>query len=100
MKPFPVTAPFPVSANVSRMQPSSTLAAMQAAEALRAAGADVVDFGNGEHDFDTPENIKPPAAETMPPGQKKDPLNGGTRVLHPTIFYFYHNHFGTRYATT
>ena len=40
----PATSPFPVSQNVSNMKPS-TLAAMQAAEALRATGANVVDFG-------------------------------------------------------
>jgi len=56
---------FTVSKNVSRMKPSSTLAAMQAAEALRATGANVVDFGAGEPDFDTPENIKRAAAEAL-----------------------------------
>ncbi len=50
--------PFPVAENVARMQPSSTLAAMQAAIALRNEGHDVVDFGPGEPDFDTPEHIK------------------------------------------
>ena len=56
------TVSFPVSQNVSKMQPSSTLAAMQAAESMRAAGLNVVDFGAGEPDFDTPENIKHAAA--------------------------------------
>ena len=58
-------SPFPVSPNVGRMKPSSTLAAMQAAEALRATGANVVDFGAGEPDFDTPDNIKAAATEAM-----------------------------------
>jgi aspartate aminotransferase len=40
------------------MQSSATMAAMQAAETLRASGADVCDFGAGEPDFDTPDNIK------------------------------------------
>src|SRR6266853_831227 len=97
MKTFPMTSPFPVSENVSRMQPSSTLAAMQAAEALRAAGADVVDFGAGEPDFDTPENIKRAAAEAMRAGQTKYTATGGTRELQQAIINFYQNQFGTRY---
>jgi len=97
MKTFPMTSPFPVSENVSRMQPSSTLAAMQAAQALRAAGADVVDFGAGEPDFDTPENIKRAAAEAMRAGQTKYTSTGGTRELQEAIINFYQNQFGTRY---
>ncbi|PYT18365.1 MAG: hypothetical protein DMF51_00300 [Acidobacteria bacterium] len=37
---------------------SPTLAVMMEAKALRERGVDVVDFGPGEPDFDTPENIK------------------------------------------
>ena len=97
MKTFPMTSPFLVSENVSRMQPSSTLAAMQAAQALRAAGADVVDFGAGEPDFDTPDNIKRAAAEAMRAGQTKYTSTGGTRELQQAIINFYQNQFGTRY---
>ena len=92
-----MTSPFLVSENVSRMQPSSTLAAMQAAQALRAAGADVVDFGAGEPDFDTPDNIKRAAAEAMRAGQTKYTSTGGTRELQQAIINFYQNQFGTRY---
>src|SRR5882672_10180852 len=91
------TAPFPVSANVSRMKPSSTLAAMQAAEALRAAGANVVDFGAGEPDFDTPENIKRAAAEAMGAGKTKYTPTAGTRELQQAIIDFYEQQFGTGY---
>ena len=62
MKTFPAMSPFLVSENVARMQSSATMAAMQAAEALRASGASVCDFGAGEPDFDTPDNIKEAAA--------------------------------------
>ena len=53
-----VISKFPVSARVAEMKASSTLAAMQAADAMRAEGIDVVDLGAGEPDFDTPQNIK------------------------------------------
>ncbi len=88
---------FLVSNNVSRMQPSSTLAAMQAADALRAAGANVVDFGAGEPDFDTPENIKQAAVEAMRAGQTKYTPTAGTRQLQQAIIDFYTREFGADY---
>ena len=97
MKTWPVMSPFSSSDNVSKMQSSSTLAAMQAAEALRAAGADVVDFGAGEPDFDTPENIKQAAAEAMRKGQTKYTSTGGTRELQRAIINFYQRQFQAEY---
>jgi len=79
------------------MQASSTLAAMQAAEALRAEGKNVVDFGAGEPDFDTPENIKRAAAEAMRAGKTKYTSTGGTRELQQSIIDFYANTFGASY---
>jgi aspartate aminotransferase len=80
------------------MQSSSTLAAMQAAQALRSAGADVVDFGAGEPDFDTPANIKRAAEEAMLAGRTKYTSTGGIRELQEAIIGFYRNHFGADYA--
>jgi aspartate aminotransferase len=97
MKTFPVMAQFTASDNVARMQSSSTLAAMQAAQALRAAGADVVDFGAGEPDFDTPENIKNAAAEAMRQGKTKYTSTGGTRELPKAIIDFYQRTFNVEY---
>jgi aspartate aminotransferase len=88
---------FPVSDNVAKMRASSTLAAMQAAETLRAAGVDVVDLGAGEPDFDTPENIKRAALEAMRAGQTKYTATGGTSELQRAIINFYEREFGTRY---
>ena len=93
----PATSPFPVSENVANMQPSSTIAAMQAAEALRAAGANVVDFGAGEPDFDTPENIKRAAADAMRAGLTKYTPTAGTRALQQAIIDFYQNYFHAEY---
>src|SRR6478672_9543229 len=97
MKTWPVMSPFSQSDNVSKMQSSSTLAAMQAAEALRAAGADVVDFGAGEPDFDTPDNIKAAAAEAMRVGRTKYTSTGGTRELQKAIINFYQREFQVEY---
>ncbi len=100
MKTWPAMSPFSTSENVSRMQPSATLAAAQAAEALRATGADVVDFGAGEPDFDTPDNIKRAAEEAMRAGRTKYTATGGVRELQAAIIRFYHDSFGTEYAPT
>jgi aspartate aminotransferase len=95
----PETSPFPVSENVASMKPSSTLAAMQAAEAMRAAGVDVVDLGAGEPDFDTPQNIKDAGVEAMRAGQTKYTATAGTRSLQQAIIGFYQREFGAGYES-
>ncbi len=90
-------SPFLVSENVARMRPSSTLAAMQAADSMRAAGLNVVDFGAGEPDFDTPQNIKDAALEAMNAGQTKYTPTAGTRQLQQSIIDFYEARFGTTF---
>jgi aspartate aminotransferase len=88
---------FPVAENVARMQPSSTLAAMQAAMRLRAEGHDVVDFGPGEPDFDTPPHIKEAAARAMREGQTKYTPTGGTRKLQEAVIGYYGREFGASF---
>src|SRR5258705_5053516 len=90
-------AQFQASNNVARMQASSTLAAMQAAEALRAEGKIVVDFGAGEPDYDTPDNIKRAAEVALRAGKPKYTATGGTRELQQSIIDFYANTFGASY---
>ena len=97
MKTFPAMSSFPVSKNVSHMQSSATMAAMQAAEALRAAGVNVCDFGAGEPDFDTPDNIKQAAAAAMRAGRTKYTAAGGIREIQRAIIDFYRREFGTEY---
>ena len=97
MKTYPAMSSFPVSENVARMQSSATLAAAQAAEALRASGVNVCDFGAGEPDFDTPENIKQAAAEAMRAGRTKYTAAGGVREIQQAIINFYRRDFGTEY---
>jgi aspartate aminotransferase len=79
------------------MKASSTLAAMQAAEAMRAEGIDVVDLGAGEPDFDTPQNIKDAALAAMSAGQTKYTPTAGTRQLQKAIIEMYSRDFGAAY---
>jgi len=93
----PAISLFQESANVAKMQASSTLAAMQAAEALRSEGVTVFDFGAGEPDFDTPDNIKRAAEEAMRAGKTKYTPTAGTRLVQKSIIDFYEREFGTVY---
>jgi aspartate aminotransferase len=93
----PAASLFQPSDNVAKMQASSTLAAMQAAEALRSEGVNVVDFGAGEPDFDTPDNIKRAAEAAMRSGKTKYTSTGGTRELQQAIIDFYAATFDANY---
>lgn len=93
----PATETFAISDNVAKMRASSTMAAMQAAEAMRADGVDVVDLGAGEPDFDTPENIKEAAVAAMRAGQTKYTPTAGTRQLQRAIIDFYGREFNVAY---
>jgi aspartate aminotransferase len=95
-----MSSTFPVSDNVARMKASSTLAAMQTAAAMRAAGVDVIDLGAGEPDFDTPQNIKDAAAAAMRAGQTKYTPTAGTRQLQQAIIGFYEREFGASYEAS
>lgn len=97
MKTRPAMSSFPISENVSRMQSSATMAAMQAAEALRASGANVCDFGAGEPDFDTPDNIKLAADRAMRAGRTKYTAAGGIGEIQRAIIDFYTREFSTEY---
>lgn len=59
------------------IKPSPTLAMNAKASALKAAGVDVTNFGVGEPDFDTPENIKEAAIRALRDGfTKYTPVDG------------------------
>lgn len=88
---------FTVSENVAAMRPSSTIAAMQAAQALRASGADVIDLSVGEPDFDTPEFIKEAAWEALKHGKTKYTATAGIKTLQDNLVKFYAEQFGAEF---
>jgi aspartate aminotransferase len=67
------------------LAPSSTLAVQAKAKELRARGVDVISFGAGEPDFDTPERIKAAAVEAMRKGQTKYTEVGGIPELRAAV---------------
>jgi aspartate aminotransferase len=56
---------------VGRVKPSATLAVTAKAQAMRAEGHDIIGFGAGEPDFDTPEPIKEAAVKALAEGFTK-----------------------------
>ena len=55
----------------SAVHTSSTLAVDSLAKKMKAEGCDVVGFGTGEPDFDTPQNIKDAAKAAIDAGKTK-----------------------------
>jgi aspartate aminotransferase len=67
------------------LAPSPTLAMQGRAKAMRAQGIDVISFGAGEPDFDTPQRIKDAAVRAMERGQTKYTEVGGIPELRAAV---------------
>jgi aspartate aminotransferase len=70
---------------VKTLAPSSTLAVQAKAKELRARGVDVISFGAGEPDFDTPHRIKEAATRAMLCGHTKYTEVGGVPELRSAV---------------
>jgi aspartate aminotransferase len=70
---------------LSVVEPSPTLAVSAKAAKLKAEGIDVVSFGAGEPDFDTPVNIKDAAKKALDAGATKYTLVEGTVPLRKAV---------------
>jgi aspartate aminotransferase len=76
---------YPLSEVLSRVKMSATSNAGQRAQALRAAGRDVLVLTSGEPDFPTPENIRNAANRAMEAGRTKYSLVGGVPEFRDAI---------------
>ncbi len=70
---------------VNKIKESPTLAVTAKAKAMRAQGIDVIGFGAGEPDFDTPDNIKQAAELAIKNGFTKYTPVGGIDQLKDAI---------------
>jgi aspartate aminotransferase len=70
---------------VNKIQPSPTLAIDAKAKALKAQGVDVVGFGAGEPDFDTPANIREAGKKAIDAGFTRYMPVGGADDLKDAI---------------
>ena len=76
-----------LSSRALKLKPSATLLITAKAKALKAEGIDVVGFGAGEPDFDTPVNIKDEAKRAINSGFTKYTPVGGTDDLKNAIIF-------------
>ena len=75
----------PLSKRVRDLSPSSTLAITSLAKKLSCEGQDVVSFGAGEPDFDTPDFIKEAAIDAIRLGLTKYTPSSGSNELKKAI---------------
>ncbi|MBA4348494.1 MAG: aspartate aminotransferase [Thermodesulfovibrio sp.] len=74
-----------LSERAKKIKPSPTLSIDAKAKAMKAQGIDVVNFGVGEPDFDTPEHIKEAAIKALRDGFTKYTPVGGIDELKEAI---------------
>jgi len=80
------------------LQPSATLAMQARAKAMRAQGINVISFGAGEPDFDTPRHIKDAAIRALEAGQTKYTEVGGIPELRAAVCHKLKRDLGLEYA--
>ena len=88
----------PIAERISSISVSSTMKVSADAEKLRAQGEDVVDFGAGEPDFPTPDNIKQAAIRALEQNFTKYTAAGGTAELKKAVCETHAKDFGTSYS--
>ena len=88
----------PIAERISSISVSSTMKVAADSEKLRAQGEDVVDFGAGEPDFPTPDNIKQAAIRALEQNFTRYTPAGGTAELKKTVCECHARDFGTSYS--
>ena len=87
-----------LSKKAQAVKPSSTLAITAKAKELKASGVDVVGFGAGEPDFNTPENVCNAGIEAIRTGFTKYTPASGTNELKSAISRKFKDFNGLDYA--
>jgi aspartate aminotransferase len=83
---------------ISLISVSSTAKVSAEAERLRRSGVDVIDFGVGEPDFPTPENIKDAAIKAIHDNFTRYTAMGGTQELRQAIVDRHKADYGTNFS--
>jgi aspartate aminotransferase len=87
-----------LSQRASSLSPSLTLAIDAKAKQMKADGLDVVGFGAGEPDFDTPQHIKDAAAQALAAGFTKYTPSSGIPELRKAIADKFQRENGLSYS--
>ncbi len=86
-----------LSARAQRLQPSATLTITAKAKSLKAQGVDVIGFGAGEPDFDSPDHVKEEAIRAINDGMTKYTGVGGIDELKDAILHRLKEDHGLEY---
>jgi aspartate aminotransferase len=85
---------------ISRISVSQTMEVNEKALRLRDRGLDIADFGAGEPDFPTPDNIKQAAIRAIEANFTRYTAIGGTPELRDAIVRSHAGLFGSNYGVT
>ena len=86
-----------LASRIRQIPPSATLALNAKANQLKAQGVDIVNFGVGEPDFDTPDNIREAAIRAIREGFTRYTPVGGTPELKEAIINRFQADYGLSY---
>ena len=86
-----------ISRRANKIKPSPTLAVSARAKAMKAKGIDVVGFGAGEPDFDTPGHIKQAAIRALEAGFTKYTPEAGIDELRDAVCAKFKREMGLHY---
>lgn len=87
-----------ISKNVSELAPSLTLSITSQAKALKKQGVDVLSFGAGEPDFNTPAHITEAAIKALQDGQTRYTESSGLIELREAISAKFEMDNGLKYS--
>jgi aspartate aminotransferase len=74
-----------LSSRIGRIKPSATLAINAKANELKRNGVKIINFGVGEPDFDTPQNIRNAGIESIQKGMTRYTAVGGINELKDAV---------------
>lgn len=86
-----------ISQRLRNVKPSATLELTALANRLKAQGVDIIGFGAGEPDFDTPQSIKDAAKKAIDAGKTKYTPAGGIKELKDAVIGKFRNENGLEY---
>jgi aspartate aminotransferase len=92
-----MTLDITLSDRVQKIKPSPTLAVTARAQALQAAGHDIIGLGAGEPDFGTPEHIRAAAIAAIERGFTRYTAVDGTPSLKQAIIHKFRRENGLEY---
>lgn len=87
-----------LAGRLSRIKPSATMEITAKAKAMRAEGIDIIGFGAGEPDFDTPEFVKQAAIKALEEGKTKYTDVAGLPELRDALVDYYRRTEGLEYG--